>query len=334
MAWSTLRDQESRGWSSDETSKPSHWQSPPSRSRSAPNNSDEAMWNVVRRCGGPFKWLKADLFMLGEASEPCNMVVLEAYSEFLRVLGHRLLPKAGVEPLSRLDRARPEVQEMSFLLASLATRPSSSTAPSQQTQVEREHLHVHDAKSVDPWSSPDNDPWSRSAPMGNGNKGNYNVRGKGIFVPPPLVVEKVVEVPTVQIIEKVIEKIVEVPVAHTVEVAKASPPSCDAGMTTEPSPLYSVVNAEITDKREFVEKTNGNKSDLLEVVKRTYGIIGVDPGISDIEFKVAGTRIELVVKCRDSRLALGVKGVTIKQATTTIEESIGVKPLAVFVERC
>jgi hypothetical protein len=53
------------------------------------------------------------------------MVVLEAYSEFLRVLGHRLLPKAGVEPLSRLDRARPEVQEMSFLLASLATSADS-----------------------------------------------------------------------------------------------------------------------------------------------------------------------------------------------------------------
>ncbi len=60
-------------------------------------------------------------------------------------------------------------------------------------------------------------------------------------------------------------------------------------------------------------------------MKRTYGIIGVDPVIIDIEFKVAGDRIELVVKCRASRLALGAKSVTIKQATRLVGEAIGVE---------
>jgi len=79
------------------------------------------------------------------------------------------------------------------------------------------------------------------AKVGKGKISNYNdkdehatagIKGKGIFVPPPIVqtvekiVEKVVRVPQVQVIEKVIdksvdlEKLVEVPVVQTVQVEK------------------------------------------------------------------------------------------------------------------
>ena len=56
-----------------------------------------------------------------------------------------------------------------------------------------------------------------------------------------------------QIIEHVVEKNVEVPVVHKVQVAKTSPASCDAGLMTEPPPLYSVVREEMSDKRPFEE---------------------------------------------------------------------------------
>ena len=71
-----------------------------------------------------------------------------------------------------------------------------------------------------------------------------------------------------------------------------------------------------------------------EVVKRSFRLLNVDPGISDIEF-VLGTsmRCELVVKCRDSRLALGETSATIKEVRRILEEAIGVASLPVFVER-
>ena len=122
MAWRKSQNMDGTDWSSEETSKPDRRNFLYTQARSTPNTGKEALWNVVRRCGGPFKWLKADLFMLGVSLEPDNVLVLEAYSEFLRVLGQRLLPKVGAEPLSNVMRARPEAQELSMLLACLATR--------------------------------------------------------------------------------------------------------------------------------------------------------------------------------------------------------------------
>jgi len=107
----------------------------------------------------------------------------------------------------------------------------------------------------------------------------------------------------------------------------------DASAQTVPSPSYSVVKAEVTDACQFVANSNENKTELLEVVKRSYRLVNVDPRISDIEFKLGGTRIELVVKCYDTRAALGEKGIIIKQITNIIQEALGVKSLAVFVQR-
>lgn len=108
----------------------------------------------------------------------------------------------------------------------------------------------------------------------------------------------------------------------------------DVGTVTDPSPLYPVVKKEMTDARRIVAESNGNKADIIEVVKRSFRLLNVDPGISDIEFMLGGNmRCELVVKCRDSGLALGEKGTTIKQATRILEEAIGVTSLAVFVAR-
>ena len=108
----------------------------------------------------------------------------------------------------------------------------------------------------------------------------------------------------------------------------------DAGTVTDPSPSYPAVKAEMTDVRKIVADSNENKGDMIEVVKRSFRLLNVDPGISDIEFRLGGNmRCELIVKCRDSRLALGESGSTIKQATRILEEAIGATALAVFVER-
>ena len=153
-----------------------------------------------------------------------------------------------------------------------------------------------------------------------------------------VIVERVVEVPIEKVINVEVDKSVEGPVEveKMVELNIASKciASTDAATATEPSQLYSVVNAEMTDAREILAKLNHNKGDMIEVVKRTFGLLGIDPGVRDIEFMLEGMRTKLIVKCSDSRLALGEKCSTIKQATSIIEETIGVRPLAVFVERC
>ena len=73
---------------------------------------------------------------------------------------------------------------------------------------------------------------------------------------------------------------------------------------------------------------------MIEVVRRGFRLIGVDPGIRDVVFAVGANCMELIVKCTDSRLAPGEKGSTVKQASSTIREAIGVKSLSVFIERC
>ena len=73
--------------------------------------------------------------MLGVASEAENLAVMESFSAFLITFGQRLLPKVGAEPLGSLQRARPEVQELSMLLAFLpcpASVQEKSTPPPVQ----------------------------------------------------------------------------------------------------------------------------------------------------------------------------------------------------------
>ena len=80
--------------------------------------------------------------------------MIESFSAFLRALGHRLLPLAGDQPLGRLERARPEVQELAMLLACLAT-PSCLEA--QKTASSRSREHDPWVTVGDPWQSKKND---------------------------------------------------------------------------------------------------------------------------------------------------------------------------------
>jgi hypothetical protein len=108
--------------------------------------------------------------MLGLADDPENVKVIAAYSNFLQVLGHRLLPKVGVEPLGSLERARPEVQELSLLLACLATPATHPVVgPTSSTP-----------SSSDPWHT-GSDPWRACASKANG-KGKRNVNVTTGFV--------------------------------------------------------------------------------------------------------------------------------------------------------
>ena len=182
MSW-RQKHRSSSTWHDDsgEDTAPARWQPPSTKTHSSPATAEAALWNVVRRCGGPYKWLKSDLFMLGVASYPENLTVAEALSDFLGVLGRRLLPTAGITPLSSLDRARPEVQELSLLLAHLATL--SGTGPT--------NTHKKLAQD-DPWMT-HGDPWQQSA------QGGYyrdNATPQCVqYVTVEQIVEKTVEVP-------------------------------------------------------------------------------------------------------------------------------------------
>ena len=101
---------------------------------------------------------------------------------------------------SRLDRARPEVQELSLLLVDLASSTPSPTASSVQKRPEREQMQAHDAKSVDSWSSPAQDPWTPPIHLGKDEK--YQLQGKGICVPLPRLVEKIIALPNVQLLKR------------------------------------------------------------------------------------------------------------------------------------
>ena len=54
---------------------------------------------------------------------------------------------------------------------------------------------------------------------------------------------------------------------------------CDASMVTELLPLFAAVTANMMEMRKYVERANNNKDDMLEVARRTYKLVGVDPGI-------------------------------------------------------
>ena len=237
MAWKSRR-YGSAAWreNSSEETAPTQHQAAHAKSYAPPDTAEGALWNVVRRCGGPYKWLKSDLFMLGVASDPENIAVVEAYSEFLRALGQRLLPQAGIKPLEKLQRARPEVQELSMLLACLATPAKvAQLGTSQHTSHQNHH---------DPWSKY-SDPWQAKAHESSSPAIQYVTVEKIIERPfaDPLRSEASTSTEDLIITPEVIEATTQTELEHCGNCALA--PSCDAGMVTEPSPLYSVVNAEM-----------------------------------------------------------------------------------------
>ena len=146
------------------------------------------MWNLVRRCGGPYKWLKNDLLLLGCSENPENKLVVEAFSLFLRSLGSRLLPGLGSQPIVKLSRARPEVQELAGLLAHLAGGPVPVVQGGESSQGKSQNGDLWCRDSMES---------AKGIPPKFNTKGGCRheggIQGKGIFVPPPLVqtVEKI-----------------------------------------------------------------------------------------------------------------------------------------------
>ena len=164
MAWRAPR-----GWhsaadmhSSAESTQPSRSGLPSGNSmgkaHSPPDDPEQAMWSAVRRLGPAYKWLSSDLFLLGAAEHPANRDILDTFAELLAKLGRRVLPDAGAQPMSKLVRARAEVQDLASLLLSLASRTA---------QVCEDRGHRGDAL---PSPLPDplqvHDPWVRRRSTG------------------------------------------------------------------------------------------------------------------------------------------------------------------------
>ena len=90
--------------------------------RSPPEDAEQAMWTVIRCIGPAYKWLCCDLFMLGATDDPINKEITDAFAVLLQKLGRRVLPTVGLQPMSKMHRARTDVQDLASLLASLACR--------------------------------------------------------------------------------------------------------------------------------------------------------------------------------------------------------------------
>ena len=181
---------------------------------------EQALWSATKRIAPAWRWLKTDLTMLARQDEYHD--VLQAFANLLQVMGNRLLPKVGVEPLSALSAARSEVQELVFLLASLAGGGSHVKA-----------RHVADRAVLAQPTLPSKG--FNSPGKSDGRTGS--ISGEVPAVPvvdlraspfqvvkettseSPVVqsIEKIIEVPHVQyvtvekVVEKIVEKIVEVP---------------------------------------------------------------------------------------------------------------------------
>lgn len=72
----------------------------------------DTLWVAAGRSGSTWKQLKTDLTLLAGAHE--HEDVLEAFASALKLLGSKLLPTLGKEPLRNFVKARPESQEIAL----------------------------------------------------------------------------------------------------------------------------------------------------------------------------------------------------------------------------
>ena len=72
---------------------------------------------------------------------------------------------------------------------------------------------------------------------------------------------------------------------------------------------------------------------MLEIVKSAFQSLGVDPGVSYLDFHVGSSCIVLIIGCKDTRTALGEKGCVIRQLQGIIREALGKQSLNIRVER-
>ena len=166
------------------------------RPKSVPGSIEDVWWTVVRRCGPAWKWTTADLWLLCEELPAEDAEILEAFSGLLKLLGRRLLPRAAGEPVARLTRARPEVQELAGILASLACHPT----PENSGDVNQHPRHRQSA------------PFSQCSER-VAEASVEKIDEKVVEVPIEKIVEKIIEIPT----EKIVERVVQVPVEKVIE---------------------------------------------------------------------------------------------------------------------
>ena len=152
-------------WSGSESDK-TYTATAKSRKPEAPLSQEQALWKVVSRIAPSFRWLKTDLFMLAASTE--NEPIIAKFAELLAMLGQKLLPNVGAVPMKSLEAARPEVIELSSLLAFLAAPVSARLDSTSKTRTEM----------TDPWQL--HDPWSNggSAPCCDKSKGTLTAKDK------------------------------------------------------------------------------------------------------------------------------------------------------------
>ena len=131
---------------------------------------NDALWTAAERSGATWKHLKTDLAMLGGSEE--HRDILEAFAKALKMLGNKLVPRLGLEPVDNVIRARPEAQEVIFLLATLAG-DRSSPHQGQRVAVDPSVGSLADGMCKGKGKDPGVEVIAGS------------VQGKGIFVPPP-----------------------------------------------------------------------------------------------------------------------------------------------------
>ena len=73
--------------------------------------------------------------------------------------------------------------------------------------------------------------------------------------------------------------------------------------------------------------------DFEEVAEGVFKSLAIDPCIRDVWMQRCSDRFDMIIKCIDSRLALGEKSVTIRVATQMIRDAFGCDLVQVFVER-
>ena len=195
MGWRKQRDD----WSSDETSKA--WT--PKRVTRPPSSSvDESLWTAACRSGATWRHLRTDLSML--AAEEQYTDVLEAMAHALRVLAKRLLPDLGRKSITAQLKNQPEAQDLVFLLSTLTNRVSTPAA-------------VDPLQVADPWhNGKGNGTGKLQAPQCGGHVSQVQAERTVQYV----TVEKFVEVPRIEYIEKDVVKEVEKLVEKFVEVPR------------------------------------------------------------------------------------------------------------------
>ena len=302
--------------------------------------------------------------MLGVASDPENLAVIESFSTFLRALGHRLLPLAGARPLDRLERARPEVQELSMLLACLAT-PSP---------LEAQKIASFRSREQDPWATV-GDPWQSKK---NDVEATSPTTSCIQYVTVEKLVEKIIEKPSAQpklsseastntedLVEvtgkvDVVVKNISVQCDPVPELKEAyifdseEKNGCtpegplqgsagemhigemrEAGTQTLESPHFPTIQCEYIEMKEVLAKVNSDGNPLEIAVERCFSILGIKSSLRGADATIKNNKIEIVLHVTDSREVLGERGSMLKALSPMLAEAVGMnhEDLKIFITR-